>query len=499
MQWQGAPLVVASPEADRKNFRNPSEVAMVDDVMIYALGPFRLDTKGQPPVPRKRATGARSAGACPVARAGGTARGTGFEGRTDRSRMARPGGRGEQPHGSDRVVAQGPRRGSRRRPLDRDHAPSRLSLRRPGCRGGRGSRRRSVDATQDPAPVPRAGCRTPANHRHVLRVDWDRRGAPTASVSKTCATQSRLFNVASRKRSIATADLSSTSSAMPRSSCLAIPWRRNTTPSRRSVRGSHYARRSALASHGAGAPCNAGWASRRAWRSSVTSARGASEDREIVGDAPNLAMRLRLSAQPGIVAIEPVTRRLIGGLFDCRDLGTIDSAGGTEPVRAWRVLGESRHREPLRGAARADIDAAGRPRGGDRACCCASGRAPRPARVRSRWSRAKPASASRASPWRWRSASPPSRISGCAISARPITRTARCFRSSTSSDGQRGSCATTRPRRGSRSSRLWLARADLPDEDVAFLLDLLVVADAGGPATAEPHSARGRNSGSWRR
>ena len=64
-------------------------------------------------------------------------------------------------------------------------------------------------------------------------------------------------------------------------------------------------------------------------------------NREIVGDAPNLATQLRLSAQPGIVAIEPITRRLIGGLFDCRDLGTIDSAGSTEPVRAWRVLGET--------------------------------------------------------------------------------------------------------------------------------------------------------------
>jgi DNA-binding winged helix-turn-helix (wHTH) protein/predicted ATPase len=68
---------------------------------------------------------------------------------------------------------------------------------------------------------------------------------------------------------------------------------------------------------------------------------GASADREIVGDAPNLAMRLRLSAQPGTASIEPVTRRLIGGLFDCRDLGTINPAGGTEPVRAWRVLGET--------------------------------------------------------------------------------------------------------------------------------------------------------------
>jgi DNA-binding winged helix-turn-helix (wHTH) protein/predicted ATPase len=67
----------------------------------------------------------------------------------------------------------------------------------------------------------------------------------------------------------------------------------------------------------------------------------ASEDREIVGDAPNLAMQLRLSAEPGIVVIEPATRRLIGGLFDCRDLGTIDTADGTEPVRVWKVLGES--------------------------------------------------------------------------------------------------------------------------------------------------------------
>lgn len=68
---------------------------------------------------------------------------------------------------------------------------------------------------------------------------------------------------------------------------------------------------------------------------------GTSEGREIVGDAPNLAMQLRLSAQSGIVAIEPATRRLIGGLFDCRDLGTIDSADGTRHVRAWRVLGET--------------------------------------------------------------------------------------------------------------------------------------------------------------
>ena len=45
-------------------------------------------------------------------------------------------------------------------------------------------------------------------------------------------------------------------------------------------------------------------------------------DREIVGDAADLAVQVRLSAQPDIVAIEPATRRLIGGLFDCVEFGT---------------------------------------------------------------------------------------------------------------------------------------------------------------------------------
>ncbi|MFO1157766.1 MAG: AAA family ATPase [Reyranellaceae bacterium] len=67
---------------------------------------------------------------------------------------------------------------------------------------------------------------------------------------------------------------------------------------------------------------------------------GAEARRDIVGDAPNLAIQLRLTARPGVVTIDSDTRRLIGGLFDCRDLGTIDT-DGSEPVRVWRVLGES--------------------------------------------------------------------------------------------------------------------------------------------------------------
>jgi DNA-binding winged helix-turn-helix (wHTH) protein/class 3 adenylate cyclase/predicted ATPase len=68
---------------------------------------------------------------------------------------------------------------------------------------------------------------------------------------------------------------------------------------------------------------------------------GALRDHGIVGDAPDLAARLRVSAQPDAVTIEPTTWRLIGNLFDCRDLGALDTSSDTEPIRRWQVLGES--------------------------------------------------------------------------------------------------------------------------------------------------------------
>jgi DNA-binding winged helix-turn-helix (wHTH) protein/predicted ATPase len=65
------------------------------------------------------------------------------------------------------------------------------------------------------------------------------------------------------------------------------------------------------------------------------SARG--RDREIVGDTPDLAARLRLSAQPDTVVIEATTRRLVGDLFDCRDLDAIETVGGAAPKRLWQA------------------------------------------------------------------------------------------------------------------------------------------------------------------
>ncbi len=64
-------------------------------------------------------------------------------------------------------------------------------------------------------------------------------------------------------------------------------------------------------------------------------------DHGIVGDTPDLAVRLQSSAKPDTVTIEPTTWRLIGNLFDCRDLGALDTNGDTEPIRRWLVLGES--------------------------------------------------------------------------------------------------------------------------------------------------------------
>ena len=64
-------------------------------------------------------------------------------------------------------------------------------------------------------------------------------------------------------------------------------------------------------------------------------------DHGIVGDTPDLAVRLQSSAQPDTVTIEPTTWRLIGNLFDCHELGALDTNNDTELIRRWLVLGKS--------------------------------------------------------------------------------------------------------------------------------------------------------------
>jgi class 3 adenylate cyclase len=67
---------------------------------------------------------------------------------------------------------------------------------------------------------------------------------------------------------------------------------------------------------------------------------GDSRQQTAVGETPNLAARLQGLAGPNEVVIDAATRRQIGGLFDCRDLGTVELKGLPAAVPAWRVLGE---------------------------------------------------------------------------------------------------------------------------------------------------------------
>jgi class 3 adenylate cyclase/predicted ATPase len=68
---------------------------------------------------------------------------------------------------------------------------------------------------------------------------------------------------------------------------------------------------------------------------------GAAREQVVVGETPNLAARLQTVAEPDSVVIAASTRCLTGGLFEYDDLGAVDAKGFAEPVRAWRVRGES--------------------------------------------------------------------------------------------------------------------------------------------------------------
>ncbi len=68
---------------------------------------------------------------------------------------------------------------------------------------------------------------------------------------------------------------------------------------------------------------------------------GASQERAVVGDAPNIAARLEAIARTGQVVIAEATRRLLGADFEYADLGEHELKGiGTEQVTA--VTGERR-------------------------------------------------------------------------------------------------------------------------------------------------------------
>ena len=65
---------------------------------------------------------------------------------------------------------------------------------------------------------------------------------------------------------------------------------------------------------------------------------GGSQERGIIGQTPNLAARLQGLAEPNMVVIAEGTRKLLGQLFELKDLGAKELKGVAEPVRVWTVL-----------------------------------------------------------------------------------------------------------------------------------------------------------------
>jgi class 3 adenylate cyclase len=179
---------------------------------------------------------------------------------------------------------------------------------------------------------------------------------------------------------------------------------------------------------------------------------GEPRDQMVVGDAPILAARLQALAQPGTVTIGPTTRRLIGGLFDYRNLDAIEVGGRAGPVPAWQVLRpsviESRF-EALRGSALTPL----------------VGRNEEIDQLLRRWSRAKAGDGEvvlvTGEPGIGKSrlcAELEQRLHVETHLCRryfcsPITRIARCPRSSTSLAGRQVSPATIRRRRDFASSK----------------------------------------------
>jgi len=85
----------------------------------------------------------------------------------------------------------------------------------------------------------------------------------------------------------------------------------------------------------------------------------------VVGETPNLAARLQGMAPANGLMIAEATRRLLGNLFECRDLGTTEVKGLDALVPVWQVLRAEWGREPVRGIAIVASDPAGRARSGD--------------------------------------------------------------------------------------------------------------------------------------
>jgi class 3 adenylate cyclase/tetratricopeptide (TPR) repeat protein len=69
---------------------------------------------------------------------------------------------------------------------------------------------------------------------------------------------------------------------------------------------------------------------------------GVTQENAAIGETTNLVARLQAIAEPNSIVISPVTHRLVGALFDYRDLGRHTLKGFPEPVHVRQVLGVSK-------------------------------------------------------------------------------------------------------------------------------------------------------------
>lgn len=65
---------------------------------------------------------------------------------------------------------------------------------------------------------------------------------------------------------------------------------------------------------------------------------GSAREEAVIGEAPILAARLQTLAQPGTVLIAESTKKLIGQIFELKDLGLHDLKGFADPARIWSLV-----------------------------------------------------------------------------------------------------------------------------------------------------------------
>src|SRR6516165_9692830 len=83
-------------------------------------------------------------------------------------------------------------------------------------------------------------------------------------------------------------------------------------------------------------------------------------EHDVAGETPNLAARLQALAEPGQIVLAGATRRLIGDLFQLRDLGRQAVKGFADPVEAFVVEGVAVTENRFEAARRGLTDLVGR-------------------------------------------------------------------------------------------------------------------------------------------